>query len=302
MNIQTVDLRLLRGFITVARAGTLTAAAQQLSITQSALSQQMKELADRLAVPILEKRGRNAALSEAGRDLYARVAPLIEQIDACLIQCASASERVAGRLRVGATQTFLRALALPAGTGLLRAHPDLRIDLRELPAHRLSAELLDGEIDMAVCPMLPRHPGVVQRELCQERLAAIGTAACVAGLGARPQLKTVARRPLVLLNRQFLVRQQIETQAALDKVELDVRLELSGMDELISAARDGSLLALGSPLAAVGLEDLKALPLSGKHLTRTVALCWRKGRVVTAAMRAFQDEVLARAKGLQARL
>lgn len=59
MNINQIDLRLLRSFIAVARAGTFVKASQVLNITQSALSQQMKELSNHLDLPIFEKRGAN---------------------------------------------------------------------------------------------------------------------------------------------------------------------------------------------------------------------------------------------------
>jgi len=57
MNLKQIDLRLLRSFIATARAGNFVKASQILHITQSALSQQMKELAGHLALPLFEKKG-----------------------------------------------------------------------------------------------------------------------------------------------------------------------------------------------------------------------------------------------------
>ena len=59
MNIKQIDLRLLRSFLTVARTGNFVRASEALNITQSALSQQMKELAGHLDQALFEKRGRS---------------------------------------------------------------------------------------------------------------------------------------------------------------------------------------------------------------------------------------------------
>lgn len=288
MNINAIDLRLLRGLLAVARAGTFARAAQQLHITQSALSQQMKELAERLEVGLFERQGRQAALSEAARELVLRIAPLIEQLDASLLQSAGAAQRVAGRLRVGATQTYFRALALPAALDLIRAYPDLRLDMQQLPAQRLLADLLEGELDVAILPEMPPHNNLTQTRLLTERLAVIGTPALLARLGPRPSLKTLQDRPLALLNRGFLMRQQIDRQARQDKVKLDIRLEVSGMDDLAAVARSGGLLVVGSRLACLEDPRLAARALSGKFLSRSAALCWRKGRLPSGSMQAFQ--------------
>lgn len=292
MNLNAIDLRLLRGLLAVARAGTFARAAQQLHITQSALSQQMKELAERLELTLFERQGRQAVLSDVGRDLVLRVGPLIEQLDESLLQSVNAPQKVAGRFRVGATQTYLRSLAMPAALEMIAAYPDLRMDMRQLPAQRLLADLLEGEIDVAILPEVLQQNNLSQTRLLTEQMAVLGAAALLKDLGPHPSLKALEGRPLALLNRHFLMRQQIDRQARQDKVTLDVRLEVSGMDDLASVARTGRLLVVGSRLACLeGDRHLEASVLSGKFLSRTAALCWRKGRFLTGSMLAFQSAV-----------
>lgn len=297
MNLDAVDLRLLRGLIAVARLGTFARAAQQLHITPSALSQQMKELSGHLGVALFERQGRQAVLSEAARELFARITPLIEQIDQSLQQTVSAPQKVAGRFRIGATQTYLRALAMPAALKMIRRHPELRVDLRQLPAQRLLADLLEGELDMAVLPEVAGQNNVSQTRLLTEQMAVLGTPALLKPLGRRPALQALAGRPLALLNRDFLIRQLIDKQARHDRLSLDIRLEVSGMDDLMAAARGEHLLVVGSALACPTDDPVLQLrPLQGKFLSRTAVLCWRKGRVLSGSMLAFQAEVQALAR------
>lgn len=294
MNLDAIDLRLLRGLIALARAGSFARAAQQLHITSSALSQQMKELSGRLGLVLFERQGRQAVLSDAARDLLGRIVPLLEQLDESLLQSVNAPQKVAGRFRIGATQTYLRALALPAAMQLIQQHPDLRVDLRQMPAQRLLADLLEGEIDVALLPEVAGQSNLLQIRLLTEQMAVLGVPALLKPMGARRSLKALAGRPLAVLNRDFLIRQLIDKQARHDKVSLDVRLEASGMDDLISAARAGHLLAVGSALGCSKNDPaLLVRPLQGRFLSRTAVLCWRKGRLLTGSMVAFQAKVLA---------
>jgi LysR family cyn operon transcriptional activator len=292
MNLATIELRLLRGFAAIARTQDFVEAAQQMHITQSALSQQMKELAERLGLTLFERHGRRSIITEAGRDLIQRIIPLIEQLDETLLRSSSATKGVTGCLRVGATQTYLRAIALPAALALIDLHPDLQIDMRQLPAQRLLADVLDGEIDVALFPDTGPHNNLVQTPLLTERLVAIGTAAILAKLGRSVHLKSLEDYPIVVLNRQFLMRQNIDRQLRYDKVELDVRLELSSIDDVIVAATHGHLIAIGTQLACHGHPLLKFKPLEGKFLSRSAGLYWRRGRVLTGALLAFQAAVM----------
>jgi len=291
MNILAIELRLLRGLVAIAKAGTFLTAAQQLHLTQSALSQQMKELGERLDLILFERQGRRAVLSDAGRDLVVRIGPLIEQIDASLLQSSSAVQRVTGLLRVGATQTYLRSIALPAALEMIAAYPDLRIDARQLPAQRLLADLLDGEIDVAIFPETGLHNSLSQVTLLTERLAVIGTPAALLDMAQIPSLKSLEGYPLAVLNRHFLMRQNIDKQARQDKVKLDIRLEVSAMDDLMTAAIHGRLLAVGSELASLGNTGLRSMKLEGKFLSRSAVLYWRRGRVLTGNLLSFQKTV-----------
>lgn len=292
MNLMTIELRLLRGFAALARTGNFVEAAQQMHVTQSALSQQMKELAERLGLTLFERHGRRSMLTEAGRDLVQRIVPLIEQLDETLLQSSSAAKGVSGCLRVGATQTYLRAIALPAALALIEQHPNLRVDMRQLPAQRLLADVLDGEIDVALFPDTGPHNNLVQTPLLTERLVAIGTPAILAKLGRSVHLKSLEGYPIVVLNQQFLMRQNIDRQLRYDKAELDVRLEVSSIDDVVLAATHGHVIGIGAELACHGHPLLKFKPLEGKFLSRSAGLYWRRGRVLTGALLAFQAAVI----------
>lgn len=292
MNLYGVELRYLRGFVAIARMGTFAAAAQHMNVTQSALSQQMKELADRLGFKIFERQGRRATLTDIGRDLVQRLMPVIDQLEDTLLTYADSARGVTGRLRVGATQTYLRAMALPAVLDLIALHPGLRIDTRQQPAQRLLADLLDGEIDVAIFPDAGHCENLEKLDLLIEHISVIGLSTTLPPLSSTSELRELQGHPIAVLNRQFLMRQNIDKQAQLEHLKLDIRLEVSSMDDLVTAAEHGQLLAIGSRLACLNHPTLAARTLHGKFMTRSATLYWRRGRTLTLGMLAFHAAVL----------
>ena len=299
MNIRHIDYRLLRSFLVVARIENFVRASESLSITQSALSQQMKELSSHFNSALFERKGRRSILSEFGRDLLIKLEPLMGQIDETLLQSMHEDKHVVGVLRIGATHTYSKAITLPASLRLLKTYPDLRIDLRELSAERLIADLMQGDIDIAVLPEDYQLVEFYQQPLLTEQFALIGKPQSMANFPKKLSIKSFKNTELALLNRQFLMRQQIEMEARRENIQLHVRLEVSTMGDLLEVARTGGLAVIGSPIACGRDEELISRSVSGEFLKRTAALCWRKGRFVTSAMRAFQETAIEVSKELK---
>ncbi|WP_438879048.1 LysR family transcriptional regulator, partial [Bacillus cereus group sp. BC5] len=83
-------------FIAVARAGSVTRAAARLHLTQPALSQHLRELADLLDVTLFDRVGRGILLTQAGADLFAEVEPILSKLDVTLANVRNRSREVHG--------------------------------------------------------------------------------------------------------------------------------------------------------------------------------------------------------------
>ncbi len=299
MNINQIDLRLLRSFIAVARAGTFVKASQVLSITQSALSQQMKELSSHLDLPIFEKKGRQLILTNFGHGLLKKIDPLLDQIEEALLQSSIDDQNIAGTLRVGATNTYSKIIALPTCMGLLRENPSLKIELQELSAQKVLRELLEGAIDIAILPQDYQFSELYWHELITEQFSVIGAPNTIKELPRNITLKSLAKYDLAALNGQFLMRQKIDAQARMEGVSLNLRMEVSTMGDLLEIAKSGEILALGSSIALANDKKLMAKTIKGVFLTRTAAVCWRKTKFVTSAMTEFQEKAIKISSSLQ---
>ena len=302
MNIKQIDLRLLRSFLTVARTGNFVRASKALSITQSALSQQMKELASHLELPLFEKKGRSLILTKFGSGLLQKIEPLLGQIEEALMQSLDDSKNIVGTLRVGATNTYSKTIALPACIELLKEYPSLNIELKELPAQKVLTELMEGTIDVAIIPQDYQFPDLEWKSLITEQFAVIGTLKAIENLPNTITLKYLAKHELAALNRQFLMRQKIDAQSRQEGIPLNIRMEVSSMGDLIEIAKTGKLLALGSSIALLKEKQLKSKEIKGDLLIRTAAVCWRKTKFVNSAMIAFQEKAQEISSSLEAEI
>lgn len=302
MNLAGIDLRLLRSFLVLSKAGSYVRAAQTLHISQPALSQQMADLSAALGVTLFEKVGRRSMLTETGRGLAKGLESALDLLDKTLVQWSLSESVAAGVLRVGATHTYLSSLALPVAGDLLKAHPKLSVDLREMPAHEILQKLQAGEVDIGVLPRMDFKRGLETEKLFQEPFGILGERHRIRALGARKTLRAMASEPVALLNKTFLMRQQVDRQAAADRVDLMIRAEVAGPSNLMGLLQTGELLSVGSVLMVIDEPNLAALPVRGKFLGREAMMCWRSGRPMTRPMAVFAEHAREHAQQVQARL
>lgn len=140
-------LQLLRE---VARRGTLKAAAQAMSITPSAVSQQLKILEQEAGAPLLEPHGRLVRLTDAGLMLVRHADVIAAAIAAAEAELAAARDEIVGTFRVAAFPTAARAVMPQVLETLGRTHPKLRLMLRDLESSESLLALQVDEIDLAV--------------------------------------------------------------------------------------------------------------------------------------------------------
>ncbi|GHH89931.1 LysR family transcriptional regulator [Streptomyces capillispiralis] len=160
-----VDTRLLRYFAAVAEEGSLTGAARRLFVSQPALTKRIRRLEDELGVALFTRSRSGTALTEAGRELAARVPALLDGWD----ETVRATGRAAKVLRLG----FLDAGAVGAVHEVVaefrRARPEWRVELRQFDWSDPSAGLARGDVDAAVVRLpFPGQESLDVRELFVE--------------------------------------------------------------------------------------------------------------------------------------
>ncbi len=124
-----MELRQLRYFVAVARHGGFTSAADELWLTQSALSQQVRRLEAELGVALLRRTSRGVEPTPAGEDLLVRAEAILAEVGRAKAELDRHASGARGRVRIAATTGD--AVTLPAALAAFhRAHPELQIAQR----------------------------------------------------------------------------------------------------------------------------------------------------------------------------
>lgn len=119
----------LVAFITVAREGSFTRAAVQLGVSQPALSQALRGLEERLGLRLLNRTTRSVAPTEAGERLLRGIETQFAQIEGSLLALTELRDKPSGIVRITSTQHAAETLLWPRLSKLMRAYPDITIEL-----------------------------------------------------------------------------------------------------------------------------------------------------------------------------
>jgi LysR family hydrogen peroxide-inducible transcriptional activator len=145
-----MELHQLRYFVAVAQAGNFSRAAVRCHVSQPSLSQQILKLERRLGQPLLNRLGRRAVLTDAGRLLLDRATAILAAVDDAERRLADEGGSLSGRLSIGVIPTIAPYLLPPALEGFARRCPDVELAFQEDVTRNLIAAVVEGDLDLAI--------------------------------------------------------------------------------------------------------------------------------------------------------
>lgn len=119
----------LFSFVTIAREGSFTRAAAQLGVSQSALSQSMKSLEQRLGLRLLARNTRSISTTEAGDRLLALLGPRFADIEAEVAELQSQQQRPAGTIRINTFDFVAEYILWPRLEAVIEQYPDITVEI-----------------------------------------------------------------------------------------------------------------------------------------------------------------------------
>ena len=159
------NLNDLLAFVTVAREGSFTRAGAVLGVSQSALSQAIKALEERLEIRLLTRTTRSVSPTPAGERLIQAIGNRFDEIEAELDALTELRDKPAGSVRLTSGDHVLRTILLPKLSPVMHGYPDIHIEfdvsygLRDIVADRFDAGVRLGENidkDMIALPISPK--------------------------------------------------------------------------------------------------------------------------------------------------
>ncbi|HWG36784.1 MAG TPA: LysR family transcriptional regulator [Terriglobales bacterium] len=292
-----MNLNHLRLFAAAASAGSISAAAARLRLSQPALSKQIRELEGTLGAALLEREARGVVPTEAGSVLaeYARqIFDLEAEAERAL---AELRDLARGRLRLGASMTIGVYLLPEYLAASRRRWPGLEIEVEIENTDRIQQGLIEHRLDLG----LTEGPGRWDAELDERVFQQDELIVIAASRGPdRAALTELAREPWVMREPGSGTRMVVEETLAAHGLAVRPAWIFNDPEAIKRAVMAGCGVALVPRIAVeseLASHRLKRVAVRGLRARRALRLQWRKERKPSAAMAAFSGLVSARAKG-----
>jgi len=202
------DLRQLECFCAVARTGSFTKAADELGVSQPALSEQIAKLEQGLEAPLFERLSRRIELTAMGEAILGRSQALLEDASALPDLIERARAGVHGPLRLGAIPTILPFFLAPLLKGFTERYPDIDLHVREGTTAELVEQVLNGMMDVVVVSLPVEGAGLVMKELFRDPLYLAVPEGHPLAESAKVQLRRLSQERLLILKDGHCLRDE----------------------------------------------------------------------------------------------
>lgn len=284
------SLRQLEIFTAAARHGNLSAAADELAMSQSAASTALIELERRYGRPLFDRAGKRLRINETGRALLAPALELLSragEIDAIL-----AGRTGPGPLRLGATQTIGNYVAPRLIDAYAQRHPGCDLSLEIDNTEHIAGRIADFSLDLALVEGEYAHPDLLVSDWRPDELVLL----------CSPSHRLAGRSPCSideLLGERWVVRERGSgTRQTLDRAmqphlnRWTIGLELQQIEAIVEMVAASAMIGCVSRVAAQPRLDqgrLVELKVPDIDLHRRFTIMTHREKHITAGMRAFLD-------------
>ena len=198
------DWALVRSFLAVLEAGSLTGASRQTGALQSTLSRHISDLEAQLRTPLFERTGRGVSPTAAGLAIADSARRMREQARALGAALSAERGSLAGTVRLSVSQAVANFLLPPVLAALRRAEPAIQIEL--LVSNQIT-NLLQREADIAVRMVRPRQTGLVARKLGEFAIGAYASRAYLTQAGRPAEPASLFEHALIGYDRDRTIEE-----------------------------------------------------------------------------------------------
>ena len=291
-----MELHQLRYFAAVAETGSFTRAAEREGVTQPTLSEQILRLESKkngIGRRLFDRLGRKVVLTEAGQLLLSHAQAILAAVGEAERAVQDSGE--GGQLRVGAIPTVAPFLLPRAVTRFRKEHPAVQLQLKEDLTERLLADLLAGELDVALMALPIRDDRLHVEKLFSEPLVMALPPKHRLATKAEVKLGDVVDEPFILLDDVHCFGDQVLSFCHRAGLEPRVVCRGEQIVTLLAMVAAGQGVSVVPEMAATadGAKACVYRPLGKPAPIRTLCAVWHKQRYRPESLRTFVEVVKA---------
>ncbi|KGR76377.1 LysR family transcriptional regulator [Ureibacillus sinduriensis] len=276
-----MNLHALRLFHIVAEKGNVTRAAEELNISQPAVTAQIKKLEQEIGIILLAPRGRGILLTEAGIQLAKhtkRLFSLEAEIESYIEQYKNGS---IGKLRIVATYLPANFLLPKWLARYKQRYPDVEVELTTTNSLKAIDQLINYQAEIAfIGGRRESHPLINRRELFEDEMWFV-VHKNHKFASNKVTLAQIVREPFVFREEGSSVREKLVSLCKINNVnQPTVGLQINGLNETIRAVMEGYGVTFVSSLEVkeyIACGDVAKVNVDGIELKNPISICTRKG-------------------------
>lgn len=282
------SLRQLEIFVAISRTESVSRAAEELSLSQSATSSALGEFERQFDLQLFDRVGKSLRINEAGRMLLPRAVELLDR--AREIEGSLQGNAGFGRMKIGATLTVGNYLATILVAKFLQEHAESRIQLQVHNTSTIVQQIANHELDLGLIEGDCHHPDMeVQPWIADELVVFCSPSHPLAKQGS-VTIEQLLQEPWILREKGSGTRETFDRAFHNHHAQLNIRLELEHTEAIKRAVESGLGISCISRLAlrdAFRRGSLVPLVTPNIDLSRYFYFLWHKQKYQTTGMREF---------------
>lgn len=291
-----MDLRQLRYFLAVAGTQHMTRASEQLHVTQSTLSHQIRQMEQALGTPLFDRIGRGIRLTEAGEMFRGFAQRALTELESGVNALAELDSVLRGQLRVGVIHTINSSLVPPVISRFVAAHSGVMVTVDEMSGIDIEEGIVSGLLDLGIGFAPATSADIVAERLFDEKIVLIAPRDAASSGRGTMRASELAGVKLALMSPRFMTRRLIDAAYG-QYIEGNVTLEMNSIESLLATVRCGGVSTILNERALLHEGDLVKIAITHPGTVRTAALLWHRERYRSAAARRFAEMFRAGIQG-----
>lgn len=290
------SIRQLRAFVAVYHAGSLSAAAQELSLTQPAVTVLLRELEEKLGINLFDRSTRSVRKTDAAMRAIGYAERALAEMEGLALAMGELNGLHAGRVRVVATAAVAQFVLPPAMRRFLERHPGVSLEIDEVGPGDFVNAIGAPHVDFGVGTLEAPVPGLQEDVLIREPLVAASLASATFAGGISMTWKQLSTLPLITVRSGYGIRGRIEAAAHEAGVQLRIEHEVSLLSTAVALAANGLGVVVVPPSIVAHEPRLVSQRLMRPTIERVIAVHSKRERSFSPAAQAFL-EVLKQVTG-----
>lgn len=287
-------LNQLQIFLKITQTLSVTKAAEELHLTQPAVSIQLRNLQDQFDIPLTEVVGRKIYITDFGKEIAQAAQQIIDQVQTINHKTLQFKGQLSGRLKLSVVSTGKYVMPYFL-TDFINQNSGIDLLMDVTNKSRVVESLINNEVDFSLVSVLPDSPVVEKLDLLQNKLYLVGNSD--RKFKKAPYSKTLIKElPLIYREKGSGTRQTMEGFFERNKIEVTKKMELTSNEAIKQAVLAGLGYSI-MPLIGIKNElrdgDLQIVPVNGLPIKTVWRLIWLKGKKhspVAASFLAYTKE------------